>query len=346
MLEATLGRDTSYDGVFLVAVRTTGIFCRPSCPARKPRPENMEYFGRVNDALLAGYRPCKRCRPMDANGRPPAWVGQLMALVEEDPSRRLRDVDLRCASIDPTRARRYFTRHYGMTFQAYHRARRMGLALVQLRRGADLNATAVDSGFASCSGFRDAFGRIFGRPPGAGRKLNMVVTAQLESPLGPLVAAANEQGVCLLEFADRRALERQIQTLRRRLDCTILPGSNRHLARLSDELERYFAGQLREFSVPLVTPGTDFQEAVWARLKQIPFGQTLSYGQLATDLGRSGAQRAVGGANGDNRIAIVIPCHRVVQADGQLRGYGGGLWRKKYLLELEAGVPAAQWVCG
>lgn len=300
----------------------------------------------MGDALLAGYRPCKRCRPMDTDGLPPAWVGKLMALVDEDPTRRLRDLDLRSASIDPARARRYFTRHYGMTFQAYHRARRMGLALSRLRQGADLTATAVDSGFASCSGFRDAFERIFGRPPGAGRELSMVVTRPIESPLGPLVAAANDEGVCLLEFADRPALERQLKTLRRRLDCAIVPGSNRHLDLLADELGRYFAGRRGEFTVPLVTPGTEFQEAVWARLRRIPFGQTRSYGQLAGELGSPGAQRAVGRANGDNRIAIVIPCHRVVQADGQLRGYGGGLWRKKFLLDLEAGVPAAQSACG
>ena len=124
-------------------------------------------------------------------------------------------------------------------------------------------------------------------------------------------------------------------TLRRRLDRPIVPGSNVHLKKLTDELARYFDGTLKRFTVPLLCPGTPFQEAVWKRLQEIPYGQTISYAQLAKAVGRPSAYRAVGRANGDNRLAILIPCHRVVQKDGQLRGYGGGLWRKQFLLDLE-----------
>ena len=335
MVRAVQARDGSYDGVFFLGVRTTGVFCRPSCPARNPRPDNIDFFRSVGEALLGGYRPCKRCRPMDTNGQPPAWVTRLLALVERNPARRLTDADLRAASFDPTRARRYFRSNYGMTFQAYHRARRMGLALAELRQGADATSVALAHGFESNSGFRDAFERIFGQPPGRGREAQVAVTTRLESPVGPLVAAATGDGVCLLEFADRRGLERQLATVRKRLGCSLVPGHNEHLGRLADELAGYFDRSLTEFSVPLVIAGTPFQETVWRRLGEIPYGQTLSYSGLARDIGRPGAQRAVGRANGDNRIAILIPCHRVVQADGQLRGYGGGLWRKKFLLEVE-----------
>lgn len=131
-----LDRDESYDGLFFIAVKTTGIFCRPGCPARKPLPKNVEYFGSAREALLAGYRPCKRCRPMDADGVPPSWVRRLLARVDANPTGRINDRDLRAIQIDPARARRYFNKNYGMTFQAYQRSRRMGLALAEVRRGA------------------------------------------------------------------------------------------------------------------------------------------------------------------------------------------------------------------
>jgi len=150
-----------------------------------------------------------------------------------------------------------------------------------------------------------------------------------------MLAVANDQGLCLLEFVDRRGLETQIATLRRRLGCAIFPGENEHLDTIADELSRYFDGEPTRFTVPLVLPGTPFQLKVWHRLRQIPPGETLSYAKLAEVIGRPGAQRAVGRANGDNRIAIVVPCHRVVRSDGTLCGYGGGLWRKKWLLQHE-----------
>jgi AraC family transcriptional regulator of adaptative response/methylated-DNA-[protein]-cysteine methyltransferase len=165
--------------------------------------------------------------------------------------------------------------------------------------------------------------------------LDTLVSSRLESPVGYLEVAANSEGICLLEFEDRRALPTQWKVLARRFGTPVVPGRNEHVDRLADELARYFAGELREFTVPLVIRGTPFQERVWRRLLQIPFGETLSYEGLARAVGCPGAQRAVGRANGDNRLAIVVPCHRVVQKDGQLRGYGGGLWRKQFLLDLE-----------
>lgn len=335
MDRAFRGRDATYDGVFFVAVRTTGIFCRPSCPARKPLPRNVEFVGSVRDALLAGYRPCKRCRPMDTNGQPPAWVDRLLSRVERCPSDRLTDEELRTLGIDPARARRYFRDAYGLTFQAYHRHLRMGLALAETRGGADLNHVALKYGYGSTSGFRDAFQAAFGQPPGRSRAVRCIAKNRLETPIGPFEVGATPDGICLFEFADRRSLPREWATLRERLHAAVVPGTNEHVDLVKEETERYFAGGLTRFSVPLVVTGTPFQETVWRRLTQIPYGTTLSYEALARAVGKPGGQRAVGRANGDNRLAILIPCHRVVQKNGELRGYGGGLWRKQFLLDLE-----------
>lgn len=335
MYNAVVRRDATYDGIFFVCVRSTGIFCRPSCPARKPQRRNTAFHSCVRDALLAGFRPCKRCRPLAVGGGAPDWLDALLARIEVAPAARLTDQDLRDAGVSPHRVRRYFTENFGMTFQAYHRMRRMGLALEQLRGGSDALAVGLDCGYESQSGFRDAFARAFGVPPGRGDSVECVRVTTIESPLGPLAAGATDEGVCLLEFADRRAFDHQTATLRKRLGASMVPGEHPHLEQLREELDAYFAGRRVAFDVPLVTPGTAFQQTVWNRLRAIPYGRTRSYEQIAAEIGRPGAQRAVGRANGDNRIAILLPCHRVVRADGGLSGYGGGVWRKRWLIDHE-----------
>ena len=332
MYTALVDRDSSYDGIFITAVRTTGIFCRPSCPARKPHRENVEFFADSHQALLAGYRPCQRCKPLQPSGNPPDWLEGLLAAVEEDPSRKWSDSDLRERSLDPGRVRRWFRQHHGITFQAYQRAQRLGLALGRIRLGDEQIMVAYDHGFESLSGFREAFDRILGDTPGRSRHRNVAVMTRLLTPLGPMAAAATEEGVCLLEFADRRRLETQLQRLKKHLDCAVLPGQNEHLEKLDEELKLYFQGDLREFSVPLVIAGSEFQRAAWEFLRQIPYGETRSYSEEARSIGRPGAQRSVGSANGDNRISILIPCHRVIRCDGSIAGYGGGVWRKRFLL--------------
>jgi AraC family transcriptional regulator of adaptative response/methylated-DNA-[protein]-cysteine methyltransferase len=335
MLGAFLGRDRSYDGLFLTAVRTTGIFCRPSCGARKPRPGNVEFYGSTREALLAGYRPCRRCRPMEPAGQTPPWLRELLSEIDADPSRRWTEQDLRDRGLGPGRVRRWFQSNYGMTFHAYSRARRMGLALGRIRQGSDITTAAFDHGYESLSGFRDAFKHVLGLTPGRTAAAETVTVNRVLTPLGPMLAGVTEQGLCLLEFMDRRMLERQLRTLQSRLQATIVPGNHALIDRASEEIAAYFRSELREFTVPLVTPGTEFQKSVWQRLRSIPYGETVSYGALAHDLGHPGGARAVARANGDNRLAIVIPCHRVIGADGRLTGYGGGLWRKRRLLEHE-----------
>jgi AraC family transcriptional regulator of adaptative response/methylated-DNA-[protein]-cysteine methyltransferase len=211
----------------------------------------------------------------------------------------------------------------------------MGHALESIRSGVTLDEVIGESGYESHSGFRDAFQRVFGDAPARSRENGCIVVTWLETPLGPMVAGANRDGVCLLEFTDRRMLETQFVTVRTRFRSSVVPGTNEHLERLKHELSTYFAAQLIRFSIPLVYPGTPFEQRVWNELLSIPYGQTRSYEELADAVGVPGAARAVGAANGRNRISIVIPCHRVINKNGELSGYGGGVWRKRLLLESE-----------
>jgi AraC family transcriptional regulator of adaptative response/methylated-DNA-[protein]-cysteine methyltransferase len=337
-------RDPSYEGLFIVGIKSTGIFCRPTCPSKQALRENREFFATVGEASAAGFRPCLRCRPLDAPGTHPVWVRRILELLDEQPATRLTDPTLRRLGVHPATARRYFRGSFGMTLQGYARARRLGLALDRLQQGDPVLPAGFESGFESDSGFRDAFKRLFGVTPTEARGIPPLVATIVASPLGPLLAAATEEGLCMLEFADRRRLPEQAADLTRWFKRPVVPGTNPHIAQAERELEEYFAGTRQNFEVPLVLKGTEFQETVWRELLRIPFGQTISYEGLATRIGKPTAQRAVGLANGRNRIPIVIPCHRVIQKNGQLRGYGGGLWRKQFLLDLErrsAGIELA-----
>ena len=335
MYRALVNRDPSFEGIFFVGVRTTGIFCRPTCTAKKPARENVDFFATPSEALHGGYRPCLRCHPMDPGKRPPKLIERLRAEVERAPGGRLTDKELAAIAIDPSTARRQFKRHYGMTFQAYYRARRLGLALREVRRGGRVDEAKNGSGFESASGFREAFSRIFGDPPTAAKSRAPMFAERIETPLGGMIAVADDEGLRLLEFADRRALEGELSMLRKRLRTNVVPGEHPHLETIRSQLADYFSGRKLEFDIPLAPVGSAFQLRAWEILRSIPVGETRSYSWMARRLGDENARRAVGRANGTNMICIVIPCHRVIRADGTLCGYGGGLWRKKWLLDHE-----------
>src|SRR5512140_1618556 len=224
MEHAFLSSDRSYDGVFYTAVKSTGIFCRPSCPARKPLPQNVEFFGTVKTALFAGYRPCKRCRPLENDASD--CIAQLLAAVENSSTGRVTAAELRALGIDPARARRQFLKSFGLTFQAYCRGHRLSRALKVIRTGGSVDDAVFASGYESHSGFRDHFQKTFGHPPGQAASLECVHLAWISTPVGPMVSAAMDEGICLLEFTDRRMLEAEFEFLRRRLKRPFLPGEH------------------------------------------------------------------------------------------------------------------------
>lgn len=341
MYTAFVERDASFEGIFVIGVRTTGIFCRPTCPARKPRPENVEFFPRAGDALAAGYRPCRRCRPLEPKGAFPEWLQPLMLAVEADPRRRWTAQSVADFGIDPARVRRWFQANHDMTFLAYLRSRRLGEAFSRIKSGSEVLEAALATDFDSVSGFCDALRQRTGRSPSAARERPCLRVAQVPSPLGPLMIAGDDEAVFLVEFWDRRMLETQFSTLEKRLGVVFFPGSTGPIEQMRDELRHYFDGTLETFRTPVRFPGTAHQVRVWEALRTVRSGMTWTYRQLAEKVGNPAGVRAVARAVGENRLAIVLPCHRIVGADGQLTGYGGGLWRKRYLLAHERETAAS-----
>ncbi|MGH8014982.1 MAG: bifunctional transcriptional activator/DNA repair enzyme AdaA [Candidatus Zixiibacteriota bacterium] len=338
MYNALVKKDSSFEGIFVTGVKTTGIFCRPTCTARKPNKQNVEFFKSSKEALERGYRPCKICQPLDKPGETPDTVKKILKEIDSDSSIKITDADLRARKIAPHTIRRWFLKNHGMTFHAYQRMRRINAAFKQIKNGDNVTTTAYDTGYESLSGFNDTFKSVVGAAPTKSKTKQVIDFIRIATPLGTMVAAATEAGICLLEFADRRMLETELKYLRKKLDASIIQGKNKQLDGLESQLTQYFEGKLKKFSLPLVTPGTDFQKTVWSELQKIPHGTTRSYKQVAELIKQPSAIRAVANANGMNRIAIMIPCHRVIGNDGHLTGYGGGLWRKKWLLDHEQGV--------
>ena len=334
--QALLDKNPEYEGIFYVGVKTTGVFCRPTCPARKPKFEHCEFYKTAQEALLASFRPCKRCRPLSHPNQVSDLVRTLIDAVEANPEKRWKDYDFEQLSVDASTARRQFKKRFGMTFVEYARARRMGLAMKQIRSGETVTEAQLNAGYESSSGFRDAFAKIMGAAPTrAHQQLNILKAAWLDTPLGPMIAIANEDALYLLEFVDRRGLEREVERLRSRTKSAIVPGTTNPIQLIETELAAYFEGTLQQFETPLLLLGSPFQKQVWNELKKIPPGETRSYLEIARAVGRPTAFRAVALANGANQLAIIIPCHRVINANGELGGYGGGVTRKQWLLDLE-----------
>jgi AraC family transcriptional regulator, regulatory protein of adaptative response / methylated-DNA-[protein]-cysteine methyltransferase len=328
-------RNAAYEGIFVVGVKTTGVFCRPTCPARKPLRENVEFFPGSSEALYAGYRACLRCKPMNVAGSAPPLVETLRQQVEQNLSEPLRDRHLVEMGIEPSTARRQFQRYFGMSFHAYQRARRMGSALAAVRNGSNILDTQLAHGFESPSGFREAFAKLFGAVPSKASGVHCLLARWIETPLGAILALADDSGLYVLDWVDRRGLEREIVRLRKKTKFAIVPGDHPMLDQAERELGEYFSGVRKTFTLPLALRGTDFQRRVWEALLQIPPGETRSYAEIAKAIGKPKAVRAVARANGDNFRGIVIPCHRVIGSDGSLTGYGGGLPRKQWLLNHE-----------
>ncbi|MEM9795057.1 MAG: trifunctional transcriptional activator/DNA repair protein Ada/methylated-DNA--[protein]-cysteine S-methyltransferase [Pseudomonadota bacterium] len=339
LYDALLARDPSWDGRAWVGVTSTGIFCRLTCPARKPLRENCVFHNSVAACLEAGFRPCKRCHPLSHGAEPS--VADLLAALEADPDRRWTETDVAARGYDPSTIRRAFRRQFGMTFLAMARLRRLGRGAQALADGGAVIEAQLAAEFDSASGFRTAFARHLGVAPGHLARNALLQADWIDTALGPMVAVSSRHHLHLLEFADRPALPRELAALRAEAQGSLGLGRLPPTEQIAHELDDYFAGRAADFATPIETGGTPFHREVWRALRAIPPGETRSYANLARDLGRPDAVRAVARANGANRLAIVVPCHRVIGADGALTGYGGGLWRKRRLIEIETTLAAA-----
>jgi len=335
LYDALLRRDSAYDGRAFVGVTSTGIFCRLTCLARKPKRENCRFYESVATALEAGFRPCKRCHPLaPAAGSDPA-VTDLLGALEADPTRRWSESDIAERGHDPSTVRRAFRRHFGMTFLELARLSRVKSGLKAIGDGAKVVEAQFEAGYESASAFRAAFARLLGEAPARFTGKEALKADVIDTPLGPMLAVCDADRLHLLEFAERKALKGELARLRKAVDGELGIGRTGVTDRIEAELVRFFAGEGADFQTPLALHGTDFTRRVWTELITIPAGETRSYGEIAAAIGRPTATRAVARANGANQIAIVIPCHRVIGADGTLTGYGGGLWRKQTLIDLE-----------
>ena len=327
-------RDRGQDGRFVGAVRTTGIYCKPSCPARHPKREHVCFYPDPASARAAGFRACLRCRP-DEVGRDREAVAKAVRMIERAEELPLL-ADLAAAvGYAPHHFQRLFTRDLGVSPAAYARALRAKRAQTHLEGEKSVTDAIYDAGYAAPSRFYAEAGERMGMTPSAwrdGGRGAVIRYVTVASELGPLLIAATERGICRLTFGeDEGVLRRKFPNAEIRPDDgTIAPWVEAALA----QIERP-----SDHRLPIDVRGTAFQEKVWAELRKIPLGQTRSYADIAAAVGSPGAVRAVGTANGSNPVSVLVPCHRVIRSDGSLGGYGGGLPNKVKLLEAERAMP-------
>ena len=346
LYDALVRRDPAYDGRAFVAVLSTGIFCRLTCAARKPRRENCRFFETAKACLDAGFRPCKRCSPMRPAADSDPLVRDLLSALEAHPDHRWRETDVAMLGYDPSTVRRAFKRHFGLTFLDLARHTRLRSGFQTLSDGGRVIDAQVEAGFDSGGGFRTAFARLMGCAPADMTGRERLKADWIDTPLGAMIAVADRDALYLLEFIDRKALPRELANLRQAAAGGVGTGRTAITDQIETELAAYFVGRSARFTVPIAPAGSAFARSVWAALRRIPPGETRSYADIARELGRPAAVRAVARANGANRLALVIPCHRVIGSDGSLTGYGGGLWRKQSLIDLEQRIAARISSCG
>lgn len=332
---ALVARDPAWDGRAYVGVRTTGVFCRLTCPARKPKPENCKFFSTVSGCLEAGFRPCKRCHPIKTAAESDPAIQDLITRLEADPARRWAEFDITALGYDPSTIRRSFKRHFGCTFLDMARQRRLQSGFSTLAAGGQVIEAQLDAGYESPSAFRVAFAKLLGQSPTAFTGPAILLADWFQTPLGPMIAVSDQSHLHLLEFSDRKALPSQLKRLSLAAKGRIGFGCPRPTTLTKSQLRTFFQGKSADFTIPLALHGTAFTKSVWDELQTIPAGNTRSYSQMAAAIGRPSAVRAVARANGANQISIIIPCHRVIGVDGSLTGYGGGIWRKQKLIDLE-----------
>lgn len=325
------GRDRAADGSFVAAVRSTGIYCKPSCPARRPKRENVRFFPSGESARREGFRPCRRCRPDDV-ARDLSAVRQALLLIERSEQPPTLAGIAAEVGYAPHHFQRLFTRLVGVSPASYARGRRSERAQAALKECKSVTEAIYEAGHAGPSQFYAETAERLGMAPSAwrdGGRGETIRWAVVESALGPMLLAATAHGICRLSFGeDETSLERHFPNAR------LIPDDG--------SLATLVEGALAAVRCPSVAPdlpldvrGTAFQEAVWKELRKIPAGETRTYAQIAAAVGKPGAVRAAGSANGANPVSVLVPCHRVIRSDGSLGGYAWGLERKRRLLDSE-----------
>ena len=334
---AFMRRDRAWDGRIIGAVTTTGIYCKPSCPARRPRREHVEFYASADEARAAGYRSCLRCKP-DEVGRDREAIARAVKLIE-DAEEALSLAELADAvGYAPHHCQRLFKRDLGVSPAEYARGLRNRRTETALKANGRVTDAVYDAGYSGPSSFYSDAKERLGMTPSAWRNGGQGETIRwthFDSPIGKMLIAATSKGICRLTFDDDEA------SLRRRFPKAAIVEDRGGLRELIDGALEAIQSPLAARDLPIDVAGTAFQEAVWRELRKIPAGETRSYAQIAAAIGQPGAVRAVGTANGDNHVAVLIPCHRVIRSDGTLGGYAGGLDKKRRLLAAEGCGPTA-----
>ncbi len=331
-----LAKDRRFDGVFFTGVHSTGIYCRPSCPARAPKRENVRFYASSADAEAAGLRACKRCAPDQQSGEEAAVLTALKILRAAEELVPLERLGL-ATDYSPTHLQRIFTRAVGLSPAAYQRALREERAREALGENGNVTGAIYEAGFSAPSRFYDNTKGKLGMAPSAwanGGKGVTIHWAVAQTSLGPMLVAATGKGVCRLSFSEGQ------EALRRRFPRAELVEGGAEFERLLAEVVATVEAPGDAPSgfdhIPLDVKGTAFQEACWKALREIPKGETRSYADIAAAAGNPNAVRAAGSANARNNVAVLIPCHRVIRSDGDLGGYAYGLDIKRELLKREA----------
>ena len=342
MWEAVRTRDSSADGRFVYAVSSTGIYCRPTCPSRRPAPHRVAFFTGAVEAEAAGFRACKRCLPDQETPRT-GLVRRVCRYIQEQSERSgpvptLAELG-RAFGSSPSHLQRVFKEATGVTPRQYASAWRLDRFKANIKDGQDISTALYEAGFGSPSRLYETSEEQMGMSPGAYRKggkgMNIYHTV-VDCPMGRLLVAATDKGVCSVKLGSSgQALEQHL--------LAEFPSANHqpdggHLAIWAAEILSYLDGEKTGLDLPLDIQATAFQQQVWRMLRTIPYGETRTYQQVAQTLGKEKSSRAVGTACGANPVALVIPCHRVLRKDGGLGGYSWGLERKKSLLEMEQAI--------
>jgi AraC family transcriptional regulator of adaptative response/methylated-DNA-[protein]-cysteine methyltransferase len=338
--DAIVGRDSSRDGEFVFAVSSTGVYCRPSCPARRPRRENVKFYSRPEQAEKAGFRACLRCRPRSLSGNPQSDSAKEICRYIEQHLDEPITLD-RLGKVfrkSPFHLQRRFKAALGITPREYADSCRLRLLKRNLQAGDDVTRAMYEAGYGSSSRLYEKTASQLGMTPDKYRRGAIAATVRYtiaDSPLGRMLVGATDKGVCAIQFAHSDG--ELIEGLKREFPFAARKPDEGGLQAWVEALLSKMTGKELSAALPLDIRATAFQRRVWTYLQSIPFGSTKSYGQVAKAIGQPSASRAVARACATNPVAVAIPCHRVVREDGSISGYRWGVERKKALLELEQG---------